>query len=241
VAKHRFLDPFGEVVPQMPAISDLDRLGRAAAGAVGVGTGPVAADDLGAGMRLQPGSKRLRLPVLQQVDRPVGGHVHQHGAVDPATPERKIIHTQHGHLVDLGVGQRAQQPQQRVAAGRQPKPTGQPRTGAACQRQADGLQHPLKQRGSPGIPGGQPRDLLGERASLAVGVLTEEAAHAKAEHHPFAGDRRVAQSALVAAVHPGRGVTAVGAGGRAGAGVCPDVYGVFGLLDPLDRNGGQVR
>jgi hypothetical protein len=36
-------------------------------------------------------------------------------------------------------------------------------------------------------------------------------------------------------------VTAVGAGGRAGAGVRPDVHGVFDLLDPLDRNGGQVR
>jgi hypothetical protein len=36
-------------------------------------------------------------------------------------------------------------------------------------------------------------------------------------------------------------VTALGAGGRAGAGVCPDVHGVFDLLDPLDRNGSQVR
>jgi hypothetical protein len=67
------------------------------------------------------------------------------------------------------VGRRAQQPQQGVAACRQPKPTGQACTGASCQRQADGLQHPLKQRGAPGGAGGQPWDLLGERAGLAVG------------------------------------------------------------------------
>jgi hypothetical protein len=72
-------------------------------------------------------------------------------------------------------------------------------------------------------------------------VLAEEPAHLKAEHDRLAADGRVGESALVAAVHPGRGAAAVGAGGRGGAGVCPDVHGVFDLLDSLDRNDGQVR
>ena len=189
----------------------------------------------------KPGRERLGLPVLQQVDGPMGGHIHQDRAVDAATAERKIVHTQHRHLADLRVRQRAQQPQQGVPACRQPKPSGQPRAGAARERQADGLQHPLEQRGAPSVAGGQPRDLLGERSGLAVGVVAEEAADPKAEHDPLAGHCRVGESALVAAVHPGGGVAAVGAGGRAGAGVRPDVHGVFDLLDSLDRNGSQVR
>jgi hypothetical protein len=55
VAKHRLLDVVGEVVPQVPAVSDLDGLWRAGAGAVGVGAGPVAADHLGAGVGAKPG------------------------------------------------------------------------------------------------------------------------------------------------------------------------------------------
>jgi hypothetical protein len=193
----------------------------------------------------KPGRERLGLPVLEQVDGPMGGHIHQDRAVDAATAERKIVHTQHRtqhrHLADLRVRQRAQQPQQGVPAGRQPKPSGQPRAGAARQRQADGLQHPLEQRGAPSVAGGQPRDLLGERSGLAVGVVAEEAAHPKAEHHPPAAHCRVGESALVAAVHPGGGAAAVGTGGRGGSSVRPDVHGVFDLLDPLDRNGSQVR
>jgi hypothetical protein len=140
VCEHRLLEVLSEVVPQVPAISDLDGPWRAGAGALGVGAGPVAADHHRAGMVLKPGGERLRLPVLEQVDRPVGGHVHQHGPVDAATAEREIVHTQHRHLAHFGVGQRAEQPQQRVAACRQPKLTGQPRAGAACQRQGDLLQ-----------------------------------------------------------------------------------------------------
>jgi hypothetical protein len=164
VAKHRLFDTFGEVVPQVPAIGDLLGSWRAGAGAVGVGAGPVTADHPGAGMLAKPGRERLRLPVLQQVDGPVGGHVHQHRAVGAAAAEREVVHAQHGHLVDLGIWERAQQPQQRVAAGRQPKPRGQPRTGAACQRQGDLLQQHAQQRGAPSIVGGQPPELFGERS-----------------------------------------------------------------------------
>jgi hypothetical protein len=46
VACHRFLDVFGEVVPHVPPIRHLYRLGCAEAGAFGVGTGTVPADDL---------------------------------------------------------------------------------------------------------------------------------------------------------------------------------------------------
>jgi hypothetical protein len=72
-------------------------------------------------------------------------------------------------------------------------------------------------------------------------VVAEQPTDPKAEYDRLAADGRVGQSALVAAVHPGGGAAAVGAGGRGGSGVCPDVHGVFDLLDSLDRNGGQVQ
>ncbi|GGK63346.1 hypothetical protein GCM10011591_39530 [Nocardia camponoti] len=47
-------DGIAEVVPNLPPISDLDRVRCAFCGAFGVGTGLAAADDLDAGMCLQP-------------------------------------------------------------------------------------------------------------------------------------------------------------------------------------------
>ena len=44
----------GEVVPQVPAISHLDRAGCAAADGFGIRTGPIPADDLDPGMLAQP-------------------------------------------------------------------------------------------------------------------------------------------------------------------------------------------
>ena len=70
MAKHGLPHVLGEVAPQMPAVSGLDRLRRAGAGAVGVGAGPVTGDHDGAGMLLEPGGQRPRLPILEQVDGP---------------------------------------------------------------------------------------------------------------------------------------------------------------------------
>lgn len=65
----------------MPAISDLYRLRGAGACAFGVGTGAVSAYHRGAGVFGQPGGEGGGLAVRQDVHRPMGGHVDQHGAV----------------------------------------------------------------------------------------------------------------------------------------------------------------
>ena len=54
VPGHCLLGAFCQVVPRVPAIGDLDRARRAVQGSLGVGTGAVPADDLRAGMGLQP-------------------------------------------------------------------------------------------------------------------------------------------------------------------------------------------
>jgi hypothetical protein len=59
------LDGFDEVVPQVPAVRDLDRVGGACADALGVGTGPVAAHDLYPGMPAQPRREGVGGPIRQ--------------------------------------------------------------------------------------------------------------------------------------------------------------------------------
>jgi len=59
----------------MPAISNLDRLRRALARAVGISAGAVTTNDLDAGMRAQPDGEGLRRAVGQQINRAVAFEV----------------------------------------------------------------------------------------------------------------------------------------------------------------------
>jgi hypothetical protein len=65
------LHVLGQVVPQVPAVGDLDGIRCCLPGAISVAPGPVPADDLGAGMRPQPVGEGGGLPIGEQVDRAV--------------------------------------------------------------------------------------------------------------------------------------------------------------------------
>src|SRR5205814_6123753 len=77
----RLVYVFAQVVVQVPAVGHLDRVRSAGTGAVGVGGGPVAADDFGASVLAPPVREGVRLAVAQQVHWLAGHHVDQHGAV----------------------------------------------------------------------------------------------------------------------------------------------------------------
>jgi hypothetical protein len=70
-----------EVAQKVPAVRDLDGLGRAAANAVGVSTGAVTRDDVDAGMVAQPSPNRLRLAVGQNIDGTVALQIDDDRAV----------------------------------------------------------------------------------------------------------------------------------------------------------------
>jgi hypothetical protein len=91
MASHRLLGVFGQVVPQMPAIGNLDRVGRARLGTLGIVAGPVPADDSRAGMRRQPRLQGGGLPVRQQVDHVPGAHIDQHRPVHLALGQREVV------------------------------------------------------------------------------------------------------------------------------------------------------
>ncbi len=127
VGSDRLLGIFGQVVPQMPAIGDLDRVRRARPGALSVVAGPVPADDLRAGMRRQPRLQRGGLPVRQQVHHVPGTHVHQHCPVDIALGQREVIDSEdlrRGR--DLRLRCRGDQPQHRGRVHRDAERAGQP-------------------------------------------------------------------------------------------------------------------
>jgi hypothetical protein len=155
--------------------------------------------------------------------------------------QREVVHAQHDHAGGLGFRQSAEQPQQRGPADPDPKHSYRSGTGPACQRQADGLQQLVQQRASPSVSGGQPGDLRSEGARRTVVVVAEEPTYPQPEHDPLSADRGVGQAALVAAVDPGGGVSAGGAGCLARSRVSPDPHAAVDLLDVLDHNGGQVR
>jgi hypothetical protein len=122
----------------------------------------------------QPGGHGLGGTVGQHINRATRLDVDQHGPVDMPTQQREVVDPQDLDGPHLGIRQRMQQAQQRVAAHAKPERRGQSRPGAPGQRPADRLQHPARQRGAPSMLGGQTSDLLGERPNTTVAITTEE-------------------------------------------------------------------
>jgi len=105
---------FGQVVPHMPAIGDLDRVRCRGAGGLGVRAGPVPADHGCAGVRLQPCLHGGGLPVRQHVHHVAGVHVDQHGAVHVPFTEGKVVNAEYFRCRGgLALGEGRDQPQDR--------------------------------------------------------------------------------------------------------------------------------
>ena len=138
VRYHRLLGVPGQVVPQVPAVGDLDRVRGAVPGALSVIAGPVPADHLRARMRRQPGLQGDGFPVRQQADGLARRDVHQDGPVDLAAPQREIIDPEDLRAgANRGLGQGGDQPQQRGPVRRGAQHGGQPGPGPARQCEPD--------------------------------------------------------------------------------------------------------
>ncbi|KJY33154.1 hypothetical protein VR46_33850 [Streptomyces sp. NRRL S-444] len=89
------LGGLAEVVPEVPPVCDLDRLGCASGGALGEEWRPVPADDLDAGPLREPGCEAGRFPVGRHVDRLPGLDIHQDSPVMPPLAGRVLVDTDH--------------------------------------------------------------------------------------------------------------------------------------------------
>ena len=232
-------DGFGQVVPQVPPVGDLDGQRRPRRGAFGVAPAAVPADDLHTRMRVQPGAEGLRGPLRQHVHRPAGLDTGQHGAVDMPLAQREVIHTHRG--LPVRVGSRADQPQQRRPAHRAGQPARQPGASPPAQGQRDRPQHRLQAAGPPAVPDGQARHLLRERRLGARLVLAEEPASLQVNEHFLAAASRIGQPPPVAAVYPPRHHPAPRAGRLTGTGPGQHMHRPARRGHPLDGQAGQVR
>ena len=235
------LDGFGQVVPQMPPIRHLDGQRRALRSAFGVAAAAVPADDLCAGVGVQPGAEGLRGPLRKHVDRPAGLDIDQHGAVDMPLAQREVIDAQHQRSPAIRVRGGADQPHQRRPAHRARQPAGKPGASPAAQGHGDRLQHPLQAACPPAIAGGQARHLLGERRLRAPAVAAEEPAGPQVNEHFLAAAGGIGQPPLVTAVHPPRHHAAARAGRLAGTGPGQHMHRPARRVNTLDGQPGQVR
>jgi hypothetical protein len=226
--------------PTVPAVDQLADGDRTAQLQGAVAAAAIPADDLHAGVGVQPGAEGFRGPFGEHVDRPAGLDVHQHGPVHVPLAQGKIVDAQHQRRPAVRVGRGADQPQQRRPAGRAGQPAGQPGAGPAAQGQRDRLQHCLQAASPPAIASGQARYLLGERGLGTRFVAAEEPPGPQVNKHFLAAGRGIGQLPLITAVHPPRRHAASGAGRLPGTGPGQYVHRPARGDDTLDGQVGQL-
>lgn len=95
VCLHLAQGGFAQVVPHMPAVRDLDRVGQGAADGLGVGGRAVRAHDLDARMPAQPRLKRVGRAVGQHVDPLMALGVDDHGGIAVPAAQSEVIDADH--------------------------------------------------------------------------------------------------------------------------------------------------
>jgi hypothetical protein len=190
----------GQVVDQVPAVGDLDRLGRTIAGAFRIGAGAVPGDERDAGMRPQPGGKTAAGAIREEIDGVVTLQVDQDRAVREALVDRPVVDAKHGWHRPRDFGRLAEEPQQRVGTDGHPALGRHPRARLAPERDGEVEERRPLTIGAVGDRRGDPRQALGEDFPGAGGVDAKEPACPDSEADGHARPRQVGQRAGVAAV-----------------------------------------
>ena len=233
---------FGQVVPQVPAVGDLDRVRHARPGALGVAAGPVPADDPRAGMRPQPRLQRGGLPVRQQAGHVPGTHAGQHRPVYLSLGQREVINSEdlrRGR--DFRIRHRGDQAQHRCRVHGNAERPGQPGSRTPGQVQPEPGQHGRQRDTAPPVPLTQPRGLLSEGDRRALRAPAAEPAHPQDDQHRPAARRAVRHRARIPAVHPRRLQAAPRAARRARLARRGDHHRVSHVFDPAHAQPRQVR
>jgi hypothetical protein len=167
----------------MKPVGHLQGRGRACAGALGVGFGAVAGNDLHARVRPQPRGQPLGGALVEQVDGPVGLQVDEQRRVAVAPAQREVVDAQHagrGTRRDVGL---AEQPQQRIGAGRQARRRRQPGPGLATSAQGEAGEGGGDLGRAPRVPRQAAPERLGEGRSPAPRVGAAEAPDRQRQPH----------------------------------------------------------
>ena len=226
----------------MPAVGDLDRARGAGGGAVSVSAGPVPADDLRAGIGLQPCLQRGGLPVGQQVHDLPRFRVGNHSAVYPPLAQREVINPGDlGRGSDRRVGQRHDQPQHGRGMDRHAQGAGQPGGGPPGQLQAEAGQHAQQRHAAPPVPLRHAPGLLGERGLRARRLPAAEPAHRQRYQHRPAAGRAIGHDPRIPAMDPRGHHPARRAPRLHLPAPRPDHHRVPGVLRPFHPQPAKVR
>jgi len=88
------LEGFHQILEQVKPIRDLGGLGCPVARPIGIGSGPIARDDLHPRVGPQPLRQGLGLTIGPQGDRLPAFQIDQHGPIGLAFPQGEIVHAQ---------------------------------------------------------------------------------------------------------------------------------------------------
>lgn len=196
------LDGLGEVVQQVPGIGDLLRLRRTRAGTVAKGPGAVAADRPHFGVVAQPGGEGVRGTTGEDVDRPVGVHVHEDRRVGATAPDGELVHPQTRDEARRRDGWRPDETEQGVPARGHGQTPGDPGSGPAAQEQGNVGELSRERGRATRVAGRQSGDLLGERPPAALVVAAHETTRPQVQPNPPPRDRTVRKTPPVVAVQP---------------------------------------
>lgn len=188
----------------MPAVCDLLGLRGSGTSALGVGAGPVTADDLHLGVGAQPRGQRLGISAGKYVKRSAGLQVDQESGIGIVLAQSEVVDAQDTDSRGTRFQQRAQEIQERVLGDLDLQRRSQTSAGAARQTERDRHEHASQQRRVAGVPAGQPGDLLGERHCLTTGVEASEPAHRQLDHDGRTAQRSVGQPTNVTTTHSPR-------------------------------------
>jgi len=113
-------------------------------------------------MILQPRGQGLGRAVRVHVDEPVSLHVHEHGAVAMAAPQRELVDANGSERTGRSFGQIADETEQRRSGPSGIQPASRPLAGSAAEGQSEIDEHRLQRRAAVPVGLGQAIDLLGE-------------------------------------------------------------------------------
>lgn len=88
----------------MEPVSDLQSIGGAAPGTLGVGARPIPADDLHTWVTDQPRGQRLCFTCREYIDHAMVFNGGQDGGVGLAAADREVVHAQHTRRTELRIG-----------------------------------------------------------------------------------------------------------------------------------------
>jgi len=230
-----------EVAQKVPAVRDLDGLGRAAANAVVVSTGAVARDDVDARMVAQPCPDRLRLAARQNVDGAVALQIDDELAAALSSTPSPVVDADDARRRRRRQRRRPDQAQQRVAADRHGQPRRQAGTGLTACAESDAALCLGETGGAPHPRQDHCWQVLGKDAARALGGRAPEAPDLQVELADTALPRQVAEAADVSAVDTARRPPAKGARASRAAGTDGNGDAIRINNQPVDDEAGRKQ